>query len=137
MTINTNQNLETALIGGLLVAPKMVINVVDKIKPTDFTDTRAMTVYLAILAEYQKKKAVNIASITAQLPELCKYLTDAIIDPYPPGVVRFAQDIAYAAKTRRIQAGNSPLLTPDLIGMHAKDSPPRVRTRTHARTTHT
>ena len=105
MTINTCQQLESALIGSLLVAPEKIIKIADKIKPTDFTDSRAMSAYVAIMAEYQKKKAINMVSISAQLPDMGMYFATITSDAYPPGIVRFAEDIAKRAKSRRLTAG--------------------------------
>jgi replicative DNA helicase len=101
----TCQQLETALIGAILTSPEKIIQISDKVKPTDFVTDKAMAAFVTIIDEYRKTGDVNIVSISSRVPELGMYLAAATHDAYPPGAVKFAEDIAYRAKTRRIKAG--------------------------------
>lgn len=105
MINNVSERLEQSLIGALLVAPEKIIDISDKIRPTDFTDVRAMTSYTAILNEYISKKAVNIATVSNRFPDLMMYLAESTNDAYTPGVVTFAEEIANTARLRRVRTG--------------------------------
>jgi len=105
MTMNVAEKLEQSLIGALLVSPEKIVDISDKVKPTDFTDTRAMTAYTAILNEYTGRKAVNIATVANSIPQLAMYLAESTNDAYVPGVVRFAEEISDTARLRRVRTG--------------------------------
>jgi len=105
MTINTCTKIESSLIGSLLVAPGGIVDIADIVKPTDFTDSRAMTAYMTILNEYADRSAINAALVSRKIPALTMYLAESTSDAYPPGVVKFAEDISDRAKLRRVRAG--------------------------------
>lgn len=102
---NTCKKLELALIGSLLAVPEKIVSVSDIIKPTDFTDSRAMMSYVAILDQYRQKKSVDITSITTANPGMLPYLVESMSESYPPGVKTYAGDISSRAKVRRLKSG--------------------------------
>ena len=101
----TCQQLESALIGALLVKPEKIIDISDKLKPTDFVSEKAMSAYIAIVDEYRKGSPVNIVTISSRLPALGMYLAAVTSDAFPPGIEKFSREISQRAKTRRVRAG--------------------------------
>jgi replicative DNA helicase len=106
MTIDTCAQLESALVGSLLVAPEKILSIADKIKVTDFTDQRAQLTYTAIFSLWQQKKAVDITSVISSNPNLpLSFLSSAINTAYPPGIQNYAFEISERARSRRIKTG--------------------------------
>lgn len=102
---DTCQQLEVALVGSLLVSPEKIVDVVDRVSPADFTNERLMAVYVSIIDEYRKRNPINIVTISATMPGNSIMLSSLLSDAYPPGVIKFADDIAHRAKTRRVRTG--------------------------------
>jgi replicative DNA helicase len=97
--------LETALVGSLLADPDKLISASEIVKPTDFTDHRACLAYSTIMETWQSKSPVSLVTIAAKIPALSVFLAQASGQSFPPSVPHFSQEIAEAARLRRIKAG--------------------------------
>ena len=104
MTPNTCSQLETSLVGSMLVSPEKIIHIADKVKVTDFTDAKAQKAYTAIMAMWQGKKSVDLALVASANPELTMFLAGAI-NQSSPGIIDLAYEISSRAQVRRIKTG--------------------------------
>jgi len=103
--VDTCQQLETSLIGSILVSPEKIISIADKVRVTDFTDSRAQAAYTAILANWQSKRSVDISLVAASNPAISMFLAESLKHAYPGAITEFAYEIGTRAKVRRIKTG--------------------------------
>jgi len=101
---NTCTQLETSLIGSMLVSPNKIISIADKIKVTDFTDQKAQKAYTAIMAMWQGKRTVDLSMVAAAHPELTMFLADSV-NQSSFGIADLAYEISSRAQIRRIKTG--------------------------------
>lgn len=105
MAINTQAQIETALIGSLLTDPDRMTTAADIIKVTDFTDQRVQLAYTAILEDWKNKRHVTPVSVSVKHPALTMFLAECVNQSYPPGVRQFAYEISENARIRRVKTG--------------------------------
>jgi len=97
--------LEQSLVGSLMVSPDSIVNIADKIRPTDFTDQRAQAVFTAIMSKWTEKLPVDQVSMFSSIPGMAVYIAEAVDSAFPPSIKSFTAEIAERARTRRVKAG--------------------------------
>jgi len=102
---NQSAQIESALVGSLIIDPDKIIQATEYLKVTDFTDERAQLAYSTILEDWQAKRPVSIVSVMSKHNNLTSYLSESMRQAYPPGVMQFAFDIADGARLRRVRTG--------------------------------
>lgn len=74
-----NVSAEESLLGSILIEEKILIDIVDIIRPSDFYDPRHKIIYQAVLDLYNKNKPVDLLTITNHLTD--KGQIDAVGGP--------------------------------------------------------
>ena len=73
-------NSEQAIIGAILLNPKILPRVQQRIKPTDFLSEKNATIYRAIKNLAKNGYAVEPSAVLSEAPELSDYLVGIVQD---------------------------------------------------------
>lgn len=111
MGIDTCANLESSVIGSILLDPGKMIDVVKEVKAEDFSSIQGRAAFAAIVAEWREKKHFSIIDVSVLHPELAIYLSEAMSKAVPLGVKSHAAEISKRAKAKRIQDGMKNILS--------------------------
>lgn len=99
--------IETALVGAVVADPERIVSVADVVSLADFSDEKAQLAYGAALELWKSRQPVNLVTVCNRLqsvPGIAVYLAQATTNAIPPSAATFADEIAKAAKGRRIRA---------------------------------
>ena len=102
---NMIQEIEKALIGALILSQKRIIDVIETVRPEDFTCDPARKAFVHIVNLFREKKSVDLVSVSAADPSLVQYIAHATSNTYEPAALDYAHILAQNAKKRRLVAG--------------------------------
>ncbi|MFR2614519.1 replicative DNA helicase [Parabacteroides goldsteinii] len=99
---NTNLRLEQAVIAGLLVSPKAIFDVADRLQPDMFSDNRTGFVYRAVLSLMASGTAVDMLTVENEMRRLdnglyiqlngLSFLSDMLLDVRSDAHIRIHAD---------------------------------------------
>lgn len=95
---------EKALIGGLLMSQKRIVEVVSVVSASDFSDDMARESFLRIVGKWKDGRHVDAVTVMDGNPALVVFLSEAMSNASPAGVVDYARTIADLARADRINA---------------------------------
>lgn len=103
--MDVGPQMEKALVGALLLAPKNFLDVANIIKPTDFQCEQARGTYSIAVSLWKGRKHVDAVTVSAEDVSLSVYIAEAISEGSPLGVLQYAKKIAHKSKKERVING--------------------------------